>query len=434
MKSKYDIIATRLKEDIEKGVYSEKMPSERDLAEIFNSTTVTVRRAQDILIEAGLLRKVQPLGTFVVPQFRPKITVSLSVSEFFLPAVKEIKKSMIKCFPEVDIDIQHAVYAPEKLVEFDLVRVAGVSPMRYNDFARPFSESLIKKFENEQYYQKAFEVHRDGDFYYGVPLFVSPVLLIANRSLLKDPGSVPAPYKLDLEVLSEMAKMAKKKKIFLWSTITVYYLLRSIVFCSTDESNLIRNVDIEKLRSLMTRFWPLFSPELISPDNESFHENDTILNFACRQGMYAHDLEKTALLGWPVELSEKINLAGEFLFLNNRCASPETAGKVAAHFLSPEVQNIIGKYRLGIPVLKSAAFDSIDSRLYRDDLFFNEIKNVYINDNSVYDFSHRLHCFLRDILSGDMDFDKFIDHLEHEIAMAKKQEETIQYFTQGDIS
>ncbi len=434
MKSKYDIIATRLREDIEKGVYTDKLPSERHLAEIFKTTTVTIRRAQDILIEAGLLRKIQPLGTFVVPRHRPKIKISLLNPMFFPEAVKEINKSFIKAFPEVDVDLQQVVFDPAKLDEFDLVRVAGVSPLPYPDFAMPFPENLIEKFRNGQYFQQAFDVHRVGDCNYGIPLLVSPVLMAINLDYVKTRKVLLNPYAIDIELLLELAATAKRKKVFLWDITTVHYLLRSLVFSSGDKSNLLCNVKPGRLRSLMKKFWPLLSTDLVSSDRESFKNGQAIMSFTCRQGMYEYDLAKTALLAWPVELSDKINLAGEFLFLNNRCPVPDTAMKVAVHFISSEIQNIIGKYHLGLPVLKSAAVDSIDSHLYRDDLFFNEIKNVYINDTSAYDFNHRLRYFAGDIVNGSLKLDAFMKHLEYEIGMIKKREQTKQHFMLDGLS
>lgn len=433
MKSKYHNIATQLIEDIENGVYTDKLPSERQLAERFETTTVTVRRAQDILIDAGLLRKVQPLGTFVVPRDRVRISASIFIHSHYSEAISEIKESLTNAFPDVDVDFQHSVYDPEKLLDFDLVRVAGVSPFPYSDFAVPYPLEMFEEFKSDHYFKDAFDVHRAGEFHYGIPVFISPVLMAVNHSLLGKTILKSDPYALDVDLLLEMAKVARRSKLKLWDSTTVYYLFRSLVFSAGDESNLLGNVDLSKLRTLVEKFWPLISSDLVEVGGESFVEDRSIVTIACRQGVHEFDPKKVLLAGWPRELSGKINLAGEFLFLNNRCDEPKVAAKVAAHFLSPEVQNIIGKYCVGMPVMKSAAVDSIDSRDFRDDLFFNELKNVYINDNSAHEFNHRLRAFISDIISGVLDFDTFTRHLEYEISMIRKREQTQLHFMRDGL-
>lgn len=68
----YVQIAQRITQSIQNGefVYGEQLPSERELAERYNTTRVTARQAVDELVKRSLAYRVQGKGTFLA---RPKI-------------------------------------------------------------------------------------------------------------------------------------------------------------------------------------------------------------------------------------------------------------------------------------------------------------------------------------------------------------------------
>jgi DNA-binding GntR family transcriptional regulator len=61
----YLLVADAIAARITAGQYTRKLPSERDLAEEFGVSYVTVRRGMAILRERGLIRSVHGKGTFV---------------------------------------------------------------------------------------------------------------------------------------------------------------------------------------------------------------------------------------------------------------------------------------------------------------------------------------------------------------------------------
>ena len=75
--SKYELIKNRIEEKIISGVYKEndKIPSENELCQAYESSRITVRKALDELVTKGVLYRRQGLGTFV----RPKESVSTDV-------------------------------------------------------------------------------------------------------------------------------------------------------------------------------------------------------------------------------------------------------------------------------------------------------------------------------------------------------------------
>ncbi|MDO7785701.1 GntR family transcriptional regulator [Desulforamulus aquiferis] len=54
-----------LRKDIEKGSYTEKIPSERELMDMFSVSRSTVREAVSSLVREGVLEKIHGKGTFV---------------------------------------------------------------------------------------------------------------------------------------------------------------------------------------------------------------------------------------------------------------------------------------------------------------------------------------------------------------------------------
>lgn len=61
-------VKQRVREGIRDGRFSGKLPPERDLAEAFGVSYMTLRRAIGDLVEDGVLRREQGRGTFVVPR------------------------------------------------------------------------------------------------------------------------------------------------------------------------------------------------------------------------------------------------------------------------------------------------------------------------------------------------------------------------------
>lgn len=432
MESKYESIAARLRQDVENAVYSDKMPSERALAERFKTTTVTIRRAQDILIEEGLLRKVRPLGTFVIPKKRPTIRVVLLNPMFPKDVEDAIRRSFSNRFPNLKVELHSSANALERIDEFDLLRSSSVAAFPHDEVAVPFPNDVLRRFLNDQYIIKSFDAHRIGDTHYGLPVLVSPVLLLANLNYVSDEKTVANPWDVNADILLTMAEEARKQRLFLWSSLTAHYVARSLVFSAGSDARCLCDVDVDALRGLLKRYWPLFASDLVSPDRDAFKKDRAVLTEVCRQGMYMYDPKSTRLLAWPNDL--KVNLGGEYLLINKRCPNPEQAAEVAAHCLSPEIQSLIGHNRVGLPVLKSAAFDSINSKSYRDDLFFNEIQRAYVTDVDARDFHHRLRLFVDEALAGELAFDTLMERLEYEINMTRKRGDTQRQFMMEGLS
>jgi len=81
----YAQLAAILRRQIAGGVYppGEKIPSESSISRQYGLSVMTVRQANGVLTEQGLIERVQGSGTFVKP-------VTLTASRFDLDSIKEI--------------------------------------------------------------------------------------------------------------------------------------------------------------------------------------------------------------------------------------------------------------------------------------------------------------------------------------------------------
>jgi len=117
---KYEDILQRLSKQIAELEPGTQIPTEKELAARFSASTMTVRRALQILIENGRLRGVPGKGTFVA---HPRVTKMMSSASSFtdamrlsgrVPGSRLIEAMMRSCEPDeatwFDIDLGSRVY------------------------------------------------------------------------------------------------------------------------------------------------------------------------------------------------------------------------------------------------------------------------------------------------------------------------------------
>lgn len=119
--SKYEIIKSKIEEQIQCGVYREndKIPSESELCKMFESSRITVRKALDELVTMGVLYRQQGIGTFVRPAEKNKETEETKKILLVLPNYSEIFSSGIVSSMIVGIEkvLQAAEYTLVTMME-----------------------------------------------------------------------------------------------------------------------------------------------------------------------------------------------------------------------------------------------------------------------------------------------------------------------------
>ncbi len=428
MKSKFNEIAEQLQAKIDNGEYTSRLPSEQDLARDFGTTNNTVRKALDLLLQNGNIVKVPYIGTFVSRKERKTIRIFWFDLTFPEEANALIKQQVREHFPDYDIvfSTEHpADPARWNEANYDLIRIVGSSNISYSDCTSPLPLDLIAKYRNEAYFSMPFDVHRINNFFYALPILFSPALLRVNRELLKDfPGTFGS-YELNWDLLLEIAVWAERKGYYLWPADTAATLLHCLVFSGRNQADRLYEVDFEEVRRAVEKIRPLYQLKLIKTG--AADPRDTICWWTCRQNkVHRADDKRFGLVTFPVDENGtplRTITPGEFLLLSSQSQSPDEALKVAEYFLSPEIQRIIGKYKIGMPVFKAAAIDSLDSCNCRDDLYLNETRRLLTNSAQEQGFMLKMHEFSGQIRNHTFSIDLFLDCMEAEIQAARDKEQ-----------
>ncbi|MHC4872250.1 MAG: GntR family transcriptional regulator [Planctomycetota bacterium] len=421
MRSKYKTIAEDIRQNVKKGIYARRLPSEKKLASEFKTTQMTIRKALSVLTSDGFLVTRPSIGTFVAENVKAKFRMAFLEGMYDDETIKQFSDSLENRFPAVGVEFANTRRLLDTDSFYDIIRAANLCNTPYSDFAARYPDETIDKLYTDQYYKAAFDIHRVNDFFFGIPILFSPIVCAADKTMLQQAGVDLDPYSLDFNALFKLKDAAVKNKRYLWDMRILHSLMFSILFSAGDDSERLANIDINKLKNLLDNFKPLLDDKLILPQEAEYKYDQSVLHFCCRQAVYMFDTEKTAIMAIPEEIRKRTQPAGEFLLINRDCENPVRAAKVAAHFLSPEIQNIIGQKKIGIPVLKSAALESMDSSTFRDDVFFNEVENVCTSSGSELRFLLRFHLFIDDMIAGKMSYQEFLFFLDYEIKMAKNQ-------------
>lgn len=122
---KYVIVANRLRQQILEKEYkiNEQLPQETSIAKSLNVSRITVRKALDILVNEGLIYRIQGSGTFVKdnqPGERVKSKQSLEIFDFNKYSVKLINFGVSKPSPlvmdQMNINQFDLTYEIERLI------------------------------------------------------------------------------------------------------------------------------------------------------------------------------------------------------------------------------------------------------------------------------------------------------------------------------
>ncbi|WP_338934817.1 GntR family transcriptional regulator [Lactobacillus helveticus] len=127
-------LASHIKKDYQP---NQKLPSERELVDMFKVSRSTVRLALNELEEKGLIYRLHGKGTFVAPIFikQPNLGSMYSFSSQMEGEGKEISTKNISlklCKPEKEIVLQLNLAPNDQAYELIRLRLADGEPLVYN--------------------------------------------------------------------------------------------------------------------------------------------------------------------------------------------------------------------------------------------------------------------------------------------------------------
>lgn len=171
MKAAYITIHDKIKEQIDKGIWEigQRLPSERDLADEFGVSRMTLRQGITLLVEEGVLQRKVGSGTYVAStRVQEKMRGTTSFTELVqlqgkTPSSKLL--SYIKTKPNEKEISQLGLERGEYVIRMERVRYADTVPVVYEVASIP--ERLIKNVRKEDVTNHFFKTMTDNGYRIG---------------------------------------------------------------------------------------------------------------------------------------------------------------------------------------------------------------------------------------------------------------------------
>lgn len=381
MLNKFEIIAEKIRQGIESGRYTEKLPSERAFAEIYKTTNVTTGKALNLLREKNLIIREKGKGSFVNPDYLKGAEVSfmLSAKDIYDTIIEAMKESR----PTLKCRNAQGGSKLQRLRDSDISVQVSTFPASYERYFSPLPRDYIDEFKRKNtYYSQALEIHRGDSLYYGLPLMFSPFVLVYNKALLRE---VARRDRVDTlthaDLLDLESRLQKENGRFLFSSEMFRpSIVMSYIFpgpAEIGESNVTPTKTTAARISQGLKAMDALHRRGIEAGAD-FLNGDVLFSFMCRQGLVKLH-EREAGFPWdicplPIDVGGFRPVASESIFISNHSARQDLLLELASFFLSERVQNLVAERKYGIPMLKPSALDSLKNVGYRDDIFFTEIE------------------------------------------------------------
>ncbi len=171
MKAAYITIHDRIKEEIDKGIWKigQRLPSERDLADQFGVSRMTLRQGITLLVEEGVLQRKVGSGTYVAStRVQEKMRGTTSFTDIVqlqgkMPSSKLLSYTRIK--PNEKEVEQLGLAKGEYIIRMERVRYADNLPVVYEVASIP--ERLIKNVSKSDVTNHFFKSLTDNGYRIG---------------------------------------------------------------------------------------------------------------------------------------------------------------------------------------------------------------------------------------------------------------------------
>lgn len=171
MQPAYMRIRDQIKRDIDLEIWKigERLPSERDLADEFEVSRMTLRQAISLLVEEGVLERRIGSGTFVAStRVQEKMRGTTSFTEIIKAQGKEPSSQLIsyrRTIPNEQEVEKLGIQKTDNIVRMERVRYADKVPVVYEVASIP--EKFIKTFNKEEVTQHFFQTLQKNGYKIG---------------------------------------------------------------------------------------------------------------------------------------------------------------------------------------------------------------------------------------------------------------------------
>ncbi|UDQ97337.1 GntR family transcriptional regulator [Lentisphaerota bacterium WC36G] len=396
MKTKAQSIADSLIEAINNKIYTEKLPSEKELSVLYKTTPVTAGKALNILKDDGIVARVPGRGTFIQDLNKEqKISLLLrrDSTQEYINLWQKIKKIIEKKFNNIIFEVNISSISYDKAIEqgeHDLyINFSFINNHLYQYFV-PFQGEFDRLLQSNKYYfSKISFAHRENALLYGLPYTFSPMVIFVNKSLFEQNFNENLPTEITtaqlIDYAQRFANRQNQDKLFI-------ELLGSANLFNWFSGALL-NKNIKNIFELETveyqQFLKVFENlyrESFTED-KSFFDGDFLFRYSNRQFVFKMNDKQSDVDFDVISIRCENDMGGGFasesLFIHQKCQNIDAAQKICNEIISDEVQTLIGTSFLGIPINKIAALDSVNNKNFKDYLFFDSIGNISAH-NAVY--------------------------------------------------
>ena len=171
MKAAYITIHDKIKDDIDLGIWKigQRLPSERDLADEFGVSRMTLRQAITLLVEEGVLTRKVGSGTYVAStRVQEKMRGTTSFTEIIQLQGKTPSSQLLsytKTQPNEKERQMLQLDTKENIIRMERVRFADGVPVVYEVASIP--EQLIQNVKKEEVTNHFFKTLTDNGYRIG---------------------------------------------------------------------------------------------------------------------------------------------------------------------------------------------------------------------------------------------------------------------------
>ena len=379
------------------------LPAARNLCQPTGASFAIVQRALNTLEDDGVLHCILRNGTRVSENYQNAL-VRNSVVCFRSthPFLRRMRKAMEQKLPKLHMLNGFARGIFEIRTTMHVQQHMG----DYLDLSE-----FLRGIDLSAFFSKPMEAFRQPDGrIFGIPFIFSPRVIFFNPALLAASG-LKAPerdwtWEEFLALIRSLRAKLPPESVF--NYIEQPYLWMNFVFrcggallsSSPEPQVLIDSPDtlralqfMRDLRREMKLSAPLDEAQLL----RNFAAGNSALLLGPREDVTTfreYGLSEWGVVPLPAMPGgvKATAMAADLICIRKECTDFELAGKYIRFLLSEATQNVMAEERYGIPILRSAAFRSLDPEDPRDLLFLNEMNTMSVEYNLDSEALNRLVC------------------------------------------
>lgn len=374
------------------------LPSESTLAKQFQLSNKSVRKGLELLVEEGLIVKIDRVGSMVTNAVQEKIRINFgcnsTLSDDFL--VEEMLVEFHRLNPGIHVNpitlnsLEH-VQSAQEMMDSGFLDVVTFNSVQFQEMVERGIHQMLEPLDhNSELYPIALDAFSHKEQFYAYPLSFSPVVLCYNRTHFQEAGiAEPDSYWTWNDLIHAAEKLSEARKrhsvYFVPASENRYsvFLLQSGLQVIEDDHN--RRMLSPRTAQSLKEYSKLVNNHTIFPKYlAGDHADATIPLFKQEQvsmvltSYFNLNQLKQSEINYDVsplptlerrdpQKSLQITIGAGVV---SSTKAKDAACKLVEFLVSAEAQKIIRQRTVSIPANKQAAEMDVDDELNRPSRYF----------------------------------------------------------------